>query len=89
METTTPNLFIDGRPMSRLYDEGVLTNVYLAVMVLIDSLSKKVVHNSTYSHTSTWSPLKPTRHPSKGQSYSEGMLRLRYVVHNITSVELP
>jgi len=54
IETTVFSLFSDDRPKIRLYDDGSLKTMYLIVIVLVASPSKKVVCSSTYPCTSTW-----------------------------------
>ena len=59
------------------------------MIVLAAISSEKVVLSSTYPRTSTWSPVKPTKHPSYGLSWSWDNYRLMNVPQNITSVDLP
>jgi len=59
------------------------------VIVLVTTLLEKVVLSSTHPRTSTWSPTKPTKHPSYGLSWSGDNCMLVNVPKNITSLELP
>jgi len=62
--------------------------MYLIVIVLVVLSSEKVVLNSTYPRTSTWSPAKPAKHPLYGLNWLGDNCKLVNVPQNITSAEL-
>lgn len=69
-DTTTYNLFKEGRLSRRLQKERDFTMMYVIMKMLVYSPLVKVVRRSTNPHTSTYSPEKSTNTPLNDLSWS-------------------